>query len=432
LKKSVLSSAVLIVAGFTFISCGGSSIRTTPTSGITTRVFASQSVFSAAAFPGVVIVDGQFDTLARAAPISAGASPGLMAVSPDRTSLLVFDSASNSVNVINTQRETSAGTISLPGPTTSMVALNTGFSYVAVPDAPFSEGSPPGAVQVINLAAMGTAATISVPNAQTVVASPDESHLLIFSGDSDVVTVMFPLLLNTGNPVTTTVTACAGCRPAYAIFSSDGGTAYILNCGAECGGTQGGAGVQPSVQTLDMSTLTLGTSVFVDGATIAYLTGSTLYVAGNSATNNSCAGQTPAVTTCGRLDIVDVGSMAVTGSAIITDGTHDRIDMSVNGQLFIGSHTCTNIGDVNNPQGEVRGCLSIFNTSNGTVVIPPDNGDVTGLQSFASRYVEYVAEGGNLRVYDTTIDSLLLTSFISTGTITIPGQIVDIKAVDFF
>jgi hypothetical protein len=40
------------------------------------------------------------------------------------------------------------------------------------------------------------------------------------------------------------------------------------------------------------------------------------------------------------------------------------------------------------------------------VVIPPDNGDVTGLQSFAStRYVEYVAEGGRLRVYDTTIDS---------------------------
>ena len=67
-----------------------------------------------------------------------------------------------------------------------------------------------------------------------------------------------------------------------------------------------------------------------------------------------------------------------------------------------------------------------------TAVIPPDNGDVTGFQSFASRYVEYVAQGGNLRVYDTTIDSLLITQFIETGTITITGQITDVKAVDFF
>lgn len=116
----------------------------------------------------------------------------------------------------------------------------------------------------------------------------------------------------------------------------------------------------------------------------------------------------------------------------ITDGYHDRIDMSRNGQLFVGSYGCTTEGNVNNPQGEVRGCLSIFNTSTGKVVIPPDNGDVTGLQSFTTRDVEYVVEGNNIRVYDTTKDSLLLDSIVSTGTITIPGQIVDVKAIDFF
>ena len=117
----------------------------------------------------------------------------------------------------------------------------------------------------------------------------------------------------------------------------------------------------------------------------------------------------------------------------ITDGYHDRIDMSVNGQLFIGSYGCTNIGNVYNPQGEVRGCLSIYNTTTATVVIPPDNGDVTGLQSFTTRDVEYVAEGGNLRVYDTLIDSLILPNdFIETGTILITGYIIDVKAIDFF
>jgi len=127
--------------------------------------------------------------------------------------------------------------------------------------------------------------------------------------------------------------------------------------------------------------------------------------------------------------------MTLTGSVVITDGYHDRIDMSSNGHLFIGSYGCTTIGNVNNPQGEVRGCLSIFDTTiagNTTAVIPPDNGDVTGLQSFTSRNVEYVAEGGNLRVYDTTKDILLVDKFISTGTVTITGKVIDAKAIDFF
>jgi hypothetical protein len=76
--------------------------------------------------------------------------------------------------------------------------------------------------------------------------------------------------------------------------------------------------------------------------------------------------------------------------------------------------------------------LSIFNTTTGAVVIPPDNGDVTGLQGFSTRYVEYVAEGGNLRVYDTTKNILLINTTLTTGTINITGQIIDVKAVDFY
>jgi len=62
---------------------------------------------------------------------------------------------------------------------------------------------------------------------------------------------------------------------------------------------------------------------------------------------------------------------------------------------------------------------------------------VTGLQSFSTRDVEYVAEGGNVRVYDTLIDSLLLdnvndTNIPETGTVTITGYVIDVKAIDFF
>ncbi len=431
MKKSALLYAVLVVASFGFVSCGSS--RST----LTTRVLASQSVSSPTASPGLVLIDGEDDTLVRGG-ISAGTSPGLMALTPDRTELLAFDSVSNSVEVVNAQRGTLAGSIQLGGPTTSMVALNTGFGYAAVPTAPFESGPPLGAVEVMNLTIGGLAASIGVPSAQTVVASPDETHLLVFSNDSDAVTVISPLLVNISNPVSATVPGFD--RPVYGVFGADGSTAYILNCGPECGSGSASA----SVQTLDMTSLTAGTPVAVDGATIGWLSGSTLYVAGtptasvsNPQPNNSCAGQTTASTTCGRLDLVDLGSttMTVTSSAVITDGYHDRIDMSINGQLFIGSYTCTNIGDVNNPQGEVRGCLSIYNTTNSAVVIPPDNGDVTGLQSFTTRDVEYVAEGGNLRVYNTLIDSLLVettNNITETGTIIITGYIIDAKAIDFF
>jgi hypothetical protein len=80
----------------------------------------------------------------------------------------------------------------------------------------------------------------------------------------------------------------------------------------------------------------------------------------------------------------------------------------------------------------VRGCLSIFRTQDNSVLIPPDNGDVLGLQGFTSRNVEYVAEGGALRVYDTNKDILLINDFVPQGSINVVGFVGDIKAIDFF
>jgi hypothetical protein len=431
LKKFVLLPALFVVASFSLVACGGSRPI------LTTRVVASQSVSSPTAFPGLVVIDGEIDTLARASEIGTGSSPGLMTLSPDRTTLLVLDAASNNVDVVNTQRATETGSVQLSGPTTSMVALASGSGYAAVPAAPQNTGGPPGAVVVMNLSANSITATINVPSAQTVVSSPDGTQILVFSNDSDAVTIIYPLLVNSNSPDIVTVSGFD--RPVYGVFSADGTTAYILNCGSECGGTRA------SVQPLNLGTTppTVGPLVPVNGATIGLLAGSSLYVAGNGTpTGPLCSSIKNAAETgatyCGTIDVVDLTTMkdpyynSPANEIAITDGYHDRIDLSSNGQLFIGSRTCTNIGNVNNPQGEVRGCLSIFNTSNATVVIPPDNGDVTGLQSFTTRDVEYVAEGGNLRVYDTTIDSLLLNSYIETGTITIRGYVIDVKAIDFF
>jgi hypothetical protein len=186
----------------------------------------------------------------------------------------------------------------------------------------------------------------------------------------------------------------------------------------------------------------VGTPIRVNGATIGLLNGSRLYVAGNGTpTGPLCASITPvptAATYCGTLDIVDLSTLtdayfnSPSTEIAITDGYHDRIDMTVNGQIFIGSHDCTNIGNVNNPSGEVRGCLAIFHTADNSVIFPPDNGDVNGLQGFTSRNIEYVAEGGSLRVYDTTKDILLINDFVPQGSINIVGYVGDVKAIDFF
>lgn len=434
MKKSVFFLAFAFVS-FNLAGCGSKSKKTTPTpstSGLATRVFASQGVNSLTANPGLVIINGEFDILAHAAPISAGVAPGYMEISPSRATLMVFDSATNNIDVVNTEKESVSGTIALPGPTVSMVAVSNSTGYVAVPSAPVI-GYPLGALEALNLAANSITASIPVPSARYVVSNSGGSQLLVFSDDSDSLTVVSPLLLNTGSPVTTVVAGFD--RPVWAVFSADGNTAYVLNCGPQCGGTQA------SVQTLDTKTLALGTPIPVDAATIALLSGSTLYVVGTPATNNTCAGEVTAAKTCGRLDVVDLNSRSVTRHVVIADGYHDRIDLSSNGQLFIGSYACTNIGNVNaeNRSGEIRGCLSIYNTSipgNPSAIIPPDNGDVTGFQGFTTRYVEYVAEGGNLRVYDTQTDSLLINDYTGNGEITldgtiiITGQVIDVKAPD--
>jgi hypothetical protein len=213
-------------------------------------------------------------------------------------------------------------------------------------------------------------------------------------------------------------------RPVQAFFSSDDNTAFVVNCGSECGGTQA------SVEKLDLTTdpPTPGMLVNVPAASVAVVDGTTMYLAGTPVPASSCTGQQTAATTCGLLTVFDLPSMSVTKSGIvITDGYHNRMALGANGQLFIGAKTCTEITPpVPPPSGaEVRGCLAIFNTQTGDVLIPPANGDATGIQPIANRTVVYVVQGGELAIYDTATDKLQKTQ------IDLNGQAIDVKTVDF-
>jgi hypothetical protein len=457
LKRRTLVLTVLIVGltGLGLISCSGYGGVSSylPPSHLQHRVLASQGVTSTFSFGGLRIIDAQNDTLTPVGELSAGSSPGLMAISPTLAVVAAFDASSNSVFGVSAVTESSLGTVHLPGPTTSMVVPTAApLGYAAVPTATINGFSFTGAVDVMNFTSGTITTTIAVTNAQTVVSNKTGLQLLVFSNDSDSVTVLNPVnavppvdtscLTNPSNTVCSVVAQPKGSRPVNAVIS--GTTAYILNCGYECGGTtSSGAPALPSVAVLDLSSLTITNTVNVNGATVGFLSGSSLYVAGNGTpTGPLCssiasAGKTLA-TYCGTLDIVDTSTMtdpyfnSPTTEIAITDGYHDRIDMSVNGQLFVGSRVCTNIGNVNNPVGEVRGCLAIYNTAKNSVIFPPDNGNVDGLQSFTQRNIEYVAEGGFLRVYDTNRDVLLINDFVPQGTINVVGYVGDVKAINFY
>ena len=448
LKRSVKRRILVLVLGvgasLSCLSCGSTSAKN-GSSSLPDRVLASQGVTSTNDFGGLVIIDGYNDTIPRIQRLSTGNSPGLMTVSPSLNLAATFDANSNSVYLVSTATATVSGSVRIPGSTSSMVfPTSDQTGYAAVPSATVTGYSFVGGVELMNFTA-SQLTTIAVTNAQTVVSNSGGSELLAFSNDSDLLTVLFPAnavppvdtsCLNTvpNQPVTPT-TVCATVtgfdRPVYAVVN--GNTASSLNCGPQCGG------VMASVMVFDLPSLTVTSTIPVDAATWALLNGSTLYVAGTSPTNNDCLGQTwgtppepTAATVCGRLDIIDLPSGTVTASLKITDGYHDRMDFNVLGQLFIGSHDCTNLGNVNFPNGEVRGCLSIYHTADNSVFIAPDNGDVNGLQGMTIRPIEYVAQGGYLRVYDVTQDILLITDFIPQGTIQLVGYVGDVKSIDLF
>src|SRR5262249_9794466 len=120
------------------------------------------------------------------------------------------------------------------------------------------------------------------------------------------------------------------------------------------------------------------------------------------------------------------GSMTVSNIRKIADGYHNRLELGANGQLFIGARACTNINipASNDSSGEVRGCLSIFDTTHSAVHVAPVNGDVTGLQPIAKRNVVYVVQAGELQIYDTMTDKL------QSKQVDILGQAIDVKVVD--
>ena len=435
MKKTLIALAVALLGGASMVSCGSSS-SSGPPSRLTFRAFVSNPLHETsggATIPALDIVDASKDVVSATAGVSLSgvmSDVGMMVLTPTRDRTLVVSPSSNRIAVINNATEAVTTALGLPGPTESLWVVADGSSvFVAIPSVPVA-GQPAGGVGEFNLVTAAITAIAPVPAAHYLVPSPTGNQILIFSDNSNLVTLLFPSLIGTGSQTNTQVpcsaTPVAACtvggfdRPVWAVFDSSGSTAYVFNCGLECGGS-GNASIVP----LNMGTQTTGAPIplvsggLTGGATVGLLAGNLLYVAGTPP--GVACGMGTAAQNCGVLSVVDIASSAVAAAQLIPDGYHDRMQMGANGQLFVGSRTCTNVISA----GETRGCLAIYDTVHSTVVVPPQNGDVTGIEPVPNRKVVYVCQGGALRIYDTTTDQLQTTQ------VNIVGQAIDVKVVDF-
>jgi len=461
LKKTLSGFVICVLLAIISVSCSQNYGNTTVNNIVAGdfRAFVSNPLFPNAVgggSPALQVMDATRDLLSvsvigLSSLTNSMSSAGMMVVSPKKDRTLVYSPPDNKLGVISNSAKSLSSTISLPGSTESFFFADNNTVFVAVPNAAIT-GVSAGAVLRIDVSSGTTTATLPIPAAHYLVAGPNSNQILVLSDNSDSATLITPSLIDvsTGsNMLPCSSTQAAVCtippafdRPVGAVFNTSGTTAYVMNCGQQCGG----AGVGPcltfslctSVAVLDMTQNppVVVNTVSVPAATIGLLKGNSLYVAGTPklAPDNDCSGATPATaaTTCGRLSVINIATLSAT-SVVITDGYHDRMQMSFNNQLFVGSHNCTNINQpLTNSGNEIRGCLTVIDVTSGSiaqsaVIVPPDQGDVTGIEPITNRDVVYVCEGGRLRIYDTTTDKLE-TNPQQPNVI---GQAVDVKQVDF-
>ena len=363
------------------------------------------------------------------------ADPGMMSVSPNHGFTLVMSPSDLKLGLVDNSRETLAGTITLPGVSDSFfVWTDNKTAFVAVPNAP-NVGQAPGAVEKFDITSAAVTAAIPIPGAHYVVPSPNGNQILVFSDNVNSVVLLTPSLIGaSGQP--TTITQCTttqvpACilpasfdRPIGAVFDPSSTTAYVLDCGPECGGTTSGVTAIDMTNPGNPGAIVLANQQ-VSAATVGFLQGTQLFVAG---TQIGTGGILSVLSLTSGLANVNCTAATPVNCQIlaITDGYHTGMQMGSNGQLFIGSRACNGISG----NGV---CLSIVDTAKMQVVATPNNspvGDVTGMAPIPNRHVVYVCQGGTLRIYDTTTDQLEVLP-PPQGQPDVIGQAIDVKVIDF-
>jgi len=234
-------------------------------------------------------------------------------------------------------------------------------------------------------------------------------------------------------------------RPVKAVFSADGGTAYVLNCGPECGGTAAsiaqlpvapmiylvgqGSGTLPSTKTpsAQCGTVNLATGCIpiLGGASNALVDSSTMYVVGQQLMPDGLFG--------GHLTVVNLQNNALVPSTgtvpnpvAISDGTPGGVSRMLEADdntLWIGMKDCSNGYRAGN--NLPYGCLTMVNTTTNAVTLMPYLGDATGIAAVTGLNKIYTVEGGQVYIYSTVDGSAINNQYV-----TVTGTAYDVAYMD--
>ncbi|MFZ0632751.1 MAG: hypothetical protein WA374_10950 [Acidobacteriaceae bacterium] len=219
-------------------------------------------------------------------------------------------------------------------------------------------------------------------------------------------------------------------HPVKAVFSPDGTTAYVLNCGPECGGTTsslttipiGASGLNPgSVGASGIALQAQANIPVPNGASNAIFNGNTLYVAGQQFQPSSGL-------FAGFLTVLNTPGGAIAGTYSISDGLHTRMVFADDNTLWIGSSRC-NQGPLyqqsQNGGSQNFGCVTMFNTATNTATLSSYKGDGTGIAAVTGLHKVYTTEGGQIYIYSTTNMSAL-----DNANVTVAGTAIDAAYMD--
>ena len=450
-------------------SCGNNYYyagRTLPPSGLLNRVLIAEqdpSAFSTGS-GALPFVDAFYD-IRHAYNASTGSfsisgysgkEPTTIQNMPEEETGAVYGSGDGDYALINYAGEKIAGTVTIPGGLSTSIFITHDLRYV------YAANNINHVLSVVDRTTGGSYA-LNLPNVETISVNAGGTIVLAFLQNSnDVYTVVRlnaaeqtaaannPHYVYT-NPTTGQTVTAEDCepqnlpqycvfpvatgttqfdRPVKAIFSPDGSTAYVINCGPECGGTTSGLTTIPitgsslNSGSVGASGITLTASGFTavpGGATNGIFSGNNLYVAGQQYQQSSGLFE-------GFLTTLSIPANTITSTNSISDGTHNKMVFGDQNTLWIGAAQCqagVRYQEASSGQNVQYGCLTMFNTSTNAVTVDAYKGDGTGVAAVLGLDKVYTAEGGQVYIYNTSTMAEL-----NNANVTVTGTAVDVAYMD--
>jgi hypothetical protein len=463
-KRSLwLSAAGALLLAVALAGCGETQYfagRVLPPSGLTKRVLIAIQNPSPASRGALQIVDAFYDTRYKfnssTVTFTVGGFSGALPVSiqnmPEEQIGAVYGSGDGSLSLINYQKETNAGAVKGLNGNSSSIFITRNQKYV------FAANQAAHVLTIVNQTT-GASVPLSLPGIYRVSTNPGGSTALAFVQNSNY--AYYPRQLTgaqtiafSGGPATwpraaidcepqnaplwclfqaqspdnvdSTGNAYGAAlsfdRPVKAVFSADGATAYILNCGPECGGSVAAVTSMPVAPTIFLTgqqggslptqaALNSATLPIPGGASNALITASTMYVVGQQLMPDGLF--------TGNLTVLNLTNNSIVSTSSVSDGAAgavSRLMLADDNTLWIAMTKCSN-GE-RYAKGLPYGCLTMYNTANNSVtLLEPFLGDATGVADVEGLHKVYVVQGGQVYIYSTTDGSAINNQYVTvTGT----------------